>query len=157
MKIGALQIAYVEDPTGREADLAVALAEELVAAGIPATAEGFTLDGFVDHVSSGEHDLVRTGWVGLFPSADSQLSPYVSTSPDNVSAYASAAFDDLIAAARTTGGSALYEDAQAMLQDDAVVLPIARLHVRALVSDRVASVELRHDGSIDLDSLRLAG
>lgn len=156
VEVGPLRVAYVVDPSGREAALADSIVTELVAAGVPASAEGFSLDEFVAHVSSGEHDLVRTGWVGLFPSADSQLSPYRSSSPDNVSGYASAAFDELLAAARTSGGDALYSDAQAMVQDEAVVLPIARLRVRALVSDRIASIELRHDGSIDLDSLRLA-
>ena len=153
---GPLSVAYVNEATGREAALADALVAELAAAGIDAAAQGLTLDTFVTEVSAGEHDLIRTGWVGLFPSADSQLAPYESTSPDNVAAYASPEFDELLRAARASGGAALYADAQALLQDDAVVLPIARLRVRALVSDRIASIELRHDGSIDLDSLRLA-
>lgn len=151
-----LSIAYVKEASGREAALAEAIVSELAAAGVDATAEGLTLNEFVTQVSAGEHDLIRTGWVGLFPSPDSQLAPYESSSPDNVSAYASAAFDELLRTARSSGGGSLYADAQAMLQDDAVVLPIARLHIRALVSDRITSIELRHDGSIDLDSLRLA-
>lgn len=154
--IGPLSVAYVTEPTGREAALVDAILAELTAAGIEAVAEGLTLTDFVTQVSAGQHDLLRTGWVGLFPSADSQLAPYASASPDNVSGYASSAFDQLLEAARSTGGSTLYDDAQALLQDEAVVLPIARLRVRAVVSDRVASIEFRHDGSIDLDSLRLA-
>lgn len=154
--VGPLSVAYVDEATGREAALADAIVGELAAAGVEAVAAGRSLSAFVAEVSAGEHDLVRTGWIGLFPSADSQLAPYASTSPDNVSAYASAAFDELLQAARSSGGASLYDDARALLEDEAVVLPIARLSVRALVSERITSIELRHDGSIDLDSLRLA-
>lgn len=153
--VGPLSIAYVVEPTGREATLAHAVVAELGAAGIDAVAIGLALEEFVAQVSAGEHDLVRTGWVGLFPSADSQLAPYASTSPDNVAGYTSAAFDELLQAARSSGGASFYDEARSLLEDDAVVLPIARLRIRALVSDRIASIELRHDGSIDLDSLRL--
>ncbi|MEM7286419.1 MAG: ABC transporter substrate-binding protein [Actinomycetota bacterium] len=154
--LGPISLVYVAEPTGREEALADAVVGELADAGIDAVATGLTLDDFVDQVSAGEHEMVRTGWVGLFPSADSQLAPYRSTSPDNVAGFSSGTFDDLLTAARTTGGASLHGEAQAMLQDEAVVLPVARLRVRALVSDRIASIELRHDGSIDLDSLRLA-
>ena len=154
--VGPLSVVYVDEGTGKEAALADAIVEDLAAAGIQAVAEGRTLSAFVSEVSAGEHDLVRSGWIGLFPSADSQLAPYASTSPDNVSGYASQAFDDLLEAARSTGGALLYDDARALLEDEAVVLPIARLSVRALVSERIGSIELRHDGSIDLDSLRFA-
>ncbi len=151
--VAPLSLAYATDSTGREERLANALVGQLIAAGIDAEATGYDLEGFIDAVGAGGHDLIRTGWVGLFPSPDSQLSPYMARSADNVSGYADATFDGLIKAARTSGNRVFYDEARAVLDDAAIVLPLARLQVRVLSSDNVEGLRLRHDGSIDLRSL----
>lgn len=150
-----LSLAYVVDPAGREAAMADAVVAELADAGIEVVASGYALDTFVERVGAGADDLIRTGWVGLFPSPDSQLAPYRSGSSDNVSGFAAATFDELLAAARQSGDAAAYLDAQAYLAQQAVVLPVARLQVRALVSDRVGGLVLRHDGTFGLDGLTI--
>ena len=155
--IEPLRIGYVADPAGREQVLAQLVADELASVGVTAEPVGASLDAFVGGVTAGDYDLIRTGWVGLHPSADSQLAPYRSTSADNVSGHASATFDELMATARASGATSAYDEARQELEDAAVVLPIARLRIRALVSDRVVAITVRHDGSIDLESLRLAG
>ena len=114
---------------------------------------GYGLDDFVGVIGAGIHDVVRTGWIGLFPSADSQLAPYRTSSPDNVSGYSSVEFDTALAVARASGSDADYAVAAEVLERDAVVLPLARLQIRALVSDAVAELDLRHDGSFDAESL----
>lgn len=147
---------YVADDSGREGRLAQDLVTQLQTAGIAASATGYGLDDFVDVVGRGEFDLVRTGWVGLFGSPDSQLARHVSTSPDNISGYADASFDQLMASARATGDPEDYADAGNALFDDAVVLPFARLQIRALVGDRVEGLELRTDATFDVAKLGLA-
>jgi len=130
---------------------------QLVAAGFEATATGYGLSEFVELVGDGEYDLVRTGWIGLFPSADSQLAPYLTDSPDNVSAYSNEAFDGLFdglfRAAREAGDRAAYEAAANLLSGDTALIPLARLRVRALVSEAVEGLQLRHDATFDLTKL----
>lgn len=152
-----IAIAYAEEESGREAALAEALVGELHDAAIPAVATGYDVATFVSRVAAGRDDLFRAGWVGLFPSPDSQLSPFTSTSPDNTSAFADAEFDAAFAAARRSGDPSAYLDAQTLLARQSVALPIARLQVRALVSDAVTGLLLRHDGTFEVDTLRVSG
>ena len=153
VSVAPISLAYAIDDDGREKDLADALVSQFVAAGIDANATGYDIDGFIAAVSEGRHDLIRTGWVGLFPSSDSQLAPYLAGSLDNVSGYADATFDGLIVAARTSGNDDFYDQARSILDGAAITLPLARLQVRALTSDAVEGLRLRHDGSIDLETL----
>ncbi len=151
--LGELAIVYVADPAGSEKSLADALVGQLLASGIESAATGYELDEFVQVVASGDYDLVRTGWIALSPSADSQLSPYLSDSPDNVSAYSDEAFDRLLRTARGSGLPASYDEVAAYLADGAAVLPIARLQLRMIVGETVEGLEFRHDGTFDVASL----
>lgn len=150
-----LSVVYVADDPGREDRLAQDLVAQLQAAGIEASATGYELDVFVEVVGRGDFDLARTGWVGLFGSPDSQLGPYTSASPDNISGYSNTQFDALVATARATGDPQDYAAAGTVLYDEAVVLPFARLQIRALVGDRVEGLELRADATFDVSALRL--
>ena len=154
-EVAELSVVYVADDTGREDRLARDLVAQLRTAGVEATATGYELDVFIEVVGRGDFDLVRTGWVGLFGSPDSQLGPYTSVSPDNITGYSNPDFDALVASARASGDPQACADAGTALSGEAVVLPFARLQVRALVSDRVEGLELRADATFDVSALRL--
>ena len=152
-----LAVAYVDEPSGAEARLATAVAVELAFLGAGAESVPYELERFVELITTGNHHVVRSGWVGLFASPDSQLAPYLSDSPDNVSGYGSEVFDDAFAAARRSGNPAIYAEAASILRADSVAIPVARLHTRALVSDDVEKLDLRPDGSFDITKIWVDG
>ncbi|MGI9624256.1 MAG: ABC transporter substrate-binding protein [Acidimicrobiales bacterium] len=152
-----LSVGYVDEPSGVEARLAGAFAVELAALGAGAVPEGYDLDGFVGLVTGGNHHIVRNGWVGLFPSPDSQLAPYVSDSPENVSGYSSGDFDEAFAEARASGDVSTYAQAASILRADSVVVPVSRLLIRALVGGDVHNLQLRPDGSFDVQAIWVGG
>ncbi len=148
-----LEVAYVADDAGREVRLAESFAAELRDAGVDAEAVPYPLEGFVDLIASGRHQIVRTGWVGMYPSADSQLAPYLTASTDNITGYSNAVVDEAIAGARLGRAEDGYTIAAAAVGADAPVIPVARLLLRALVADNVDGLELRPDGSFDIGAV----
>jgi ABC-type transport system substrate-binding protein len=152
----SVEISYVVDETGREARLADALAQQLQVAGLSAESTGYSLTDFVDLIASGNHEIVRTGWVGLYPSADSQLAPYLGGGRDNITGFSDAEVDGQIAAARLSGSAQAYRAAAELVLAQGAVVPIARLRLRALVGDDVTGLMLRPDGTFDIESIVLA-
>ncbi len=148
-----LFVDYVIDDTGREAELAALVAQQLRFAGITASARPHTLEEFVDLVSAGGHEVYRTGWVGLAAEADGMLEPYLSGSADNVSGYSDDAFDELVRTARASGRAADYRSATEVLEADAVVIPLVRLTRQLVVSEGLNGVSLRPDGTFDVAGL----
>ncbi len=159
-EVSPLTLAYVSEPAGaaaqREAALAAAVVDQLAAAGIEATVTGYDLAAFVQRAADGADDLVRTGWVGLAASPDSALAPYSAASADNITGFDDPAFDELLGLARRSGDAADYATAANHLRDAAVVIPVARLRVRALVSERTEGLVLRPDGTFAVESVAVA-
>lgn len=151
--VGPLQVRYVHDAAGREATLATELVDQLVSAGADAVAVASDVDAFVSVVEAGEHDVVRSGWVGLVPWPDSELAAFGSDSGENVAGYANAEVDAALARARLSGERADYDAAAALLDDDAVVIPVARLQIRVLLSPDVEGLLLHHDGTFAVEGL----
>lgn len=151
-----IHVDYVVDQSGTEAALADELVRQLTAAGIDAQAREHTLLEFVELVQAGEHEIYRSGWVGLDPSAESRLSPYLSGSADNTSGYENEMFDTFVATGRSLfDGSVMYENAWKQLEQDAVVLPLVSMVAPVNVAPRVEGLEFRHDGSFSLDGVTL--
>lgn len=146
-----LFVDYIADESGTEADLAGALAGQLVAAGIPAEAREHTLADFVELVANGEHELYRAGWTGLYPSLDSKLAPFLTDGVDNASGYSLEDFDEFMTAARRLfDGSDMYKAAERALLNDVAVLPLVALTHDIQIAESVQGVQLRLDGSFDV-------
>ena len=154
--LGELSIAFVDDDGGAEAAMAAELAAQVEALGGSAVSAASDIDSFVALVGAGEHELVRSGWIGLFPWPQGRLTSFAGDSPDNVTGYANDAFDAALAEALATDDLAAYEAAAAILDDVGVLLPVATLKIRALVHSRVRGLDLRHDGTFDLSGMVLA-
>lgn len=153
--LAGLSIAFVDDDGGAEAAMAAELASQIGLLGGSAVPAASDIESFVELVGAGEHELVRSGWIGLFPWPQGRLTSFTSDSPDNVTGYANDAFDAALGAALATDDLAAYEAAAAILDADGVLLPVATLEIRALLHSRVRGVDLRHDGTFDLSGVVL--
>lgn len=149
---GPLHFDYVASSQAEDA-LAAAVVAQLIAAGIDAEARPHGLDEFVALVAAGDHELFRSGWVGMVPNVDSRLAPFQSSDADNTTALADAEFDAAFAVARSSGLASDFDVAGGVLADAAVVKPLVRLVRSYAVSERMDGLVIRSDGSLDLSSI----
>lgn len=141
------------------------VAEELVAAlrdaGLSATARGNSVDEYGELVASGELAMFRFGSVSTALVADAFLQSFVTGSPDNVTGFASPEFDELILEARATVDAdtrdATYAEAEAMLFDQAVIVPLVEFTHWVVHTETIEAIGLEADGSLDLESAVFAG
>lgn len=156
-----VHLDYFEEPTGREAGIANAIAEYLRATGIPAEPRGHSFDEYQRVPTSGTAELFRFGWIGSYPSPDAYLtSLFESNGADNAFGVADAMLDTDLAAARiavddgqrTTNYLAAEDRVFAL----AVVLPIAQYRVQFAVSSKVRDLVLAPNGSFDIANVWVA-
>lgn len=152
---------FADDDDAVEQRVAQDLVAALRAGGLNATARGHTVDEYGELVASGALPMFRFGSVTTALVADASLRPFRSESRDNVTGLSMPEFDALILDARATVAhdvrDALYADAEAMLFENAVVVPIVRFQHRLVHSSAIDSISLEPDGSLDLDTLVFAG
>jgi len=105
----------------------------------------------------GDCDLVRLGWSADFPDAEAFAAVFASDHPQNTLAYASPAYDDLLARSRLHADplerARLLAQAEQTLLDDVPVIPIFHRVAKRLVSPRVTGYQpnpLGHLASRDL-------
>ena len=83
---------------------------------------------FLQQRTAGQYDLARDGWNADYPHANNQLGLFVCGGGNNDSQYCNPDFDALMkqAAAETdaTKATALYNQAQTIVMNDAAVLPL---------------------------------
>ena len=152
---------FVDDEDAVEQRLAQDVVASLRAGGLNATARGHTVDEYGELVADGELPMFRFGSVTTALVADAALRPFLSESRDNVTGLSMPEFDALVLDARATVDhetrDALYADAEAMLFENAVLVPVVRFQHRLVHATTIDSISLEPDGSLDLDTLAFAG
>ena len=151
---------FVDGDDGDERRLAEDIVTALRDAGLNATARGDQVEEYGAMVASGELTMFRFGSVSSALVADAFLQSFVSTSPDNVTGTSLAEFDELILDARSTVDDdirdARYAEAEAMLFENALILPLVEFTHRIVHTDTIESIGLEADGSLDLASIVFA-
>jgi ABC-type transport system substrate-binding protein len=144
-----------------EAAVAGAIADGLVAAGIPATLRPVPAAEYGAFATSGQQQLFRLGWIGTHASPDAYLHPlFASGSPDNIVGFTDPAVDDLLARARATevpaDRLALYAEAERLVLAQAPVLPIAQFRTLAVAAPQVQDLAFGIDGTFAAEQTWLA-
>ncbi|KAA1052795.1 ABC transporter substrate-binding protein [Azospirillum argentinense] len=115
---------------------------------------------FVTAINEGHEALFVNGWTADFPDPMDQLATqWHSASPTNRSRWHDRDFDRLMERARGLADpdarDALYREAEALLREQAVAIPLAVPQFVALVRPGVTGVVIRPDGTTDFHAARL--
>jgi oligopeptide transport system substrate-binding protein len=150
--IPEVAIDHDDDPT--QAAVAAAIKTELDTVGIPTVLRPHPFADYGKFLVSGQQELFRLGWIADYPSPDGFLTPlFSSTSPDNLTGLASPEVDGKLAAARAEADPqkrlALYLEAEQLILDQYVVVPVGQLENRMVASSRVKDWVLDGLGTFD--------
>jgi ABC-type transport system substrate-binding protein len=154
--VAPVQLDVPQDPT----DISVAqiLQGQLAAAGIPSTVNALPFDQFRAFAVSGQQQVFRRGWMGLYPDPDAYLAPlFLSFSPDNVTGVSSPELDGAIRQARATKDRdarlAAYGEIEKQVLAQAPLLPIAQYQTDVVVATPVRDLSVRLDGTFVVDQV----
>jgi ABC-type oligopeptide transport system substrate-binding subunit len=155
-----VHVDHFDEPTGREAAIANALAANLNAVGIPTQVRAHPFDQYGAVVTSGNAGVFRFGWIGAFASADAYLDPlFASSGSDNVFALADPDVDAALAEARSAADDSARMTAVLRAEDRIielnVVVPLVQYRAHLVVSPEVRDVVMRHDGTFDAERITL--
>jgi oligopeptide transport system substrate-binding protein len=150
--IPEVAIDHDDDPT--QAAVAAAIKTELDTVGIPSVLRPHPFADYGKFLVSGQQELFRLGWIADYPSPDGFLTPlFSSTSPDNLTGLASPQIDQKLAEARAEPDPEqrlrLYLQAEQLVLDQYVVVPVAQLESRMVASSRVKGWDLDGLGTFD--------
>jgi ABC-type transport system substrate-binding protein len=150
--VPTVPIDFDESPA--QSAMARVVADSLDAVGIPTELRPRPLDDYKQFVVGGGHELFSFGWIGAYSSPDAYLAPlFASASDDNLTGYGSPEVDELLAAARAQPlgeeDRGRWADAERLVLESAVVVPVAQFRTQVVVSDRVAGLEHAVDGTVD--------
>jgi ABC-type transport system substrate-binding protein len=150
--IPEVAIDHDDDPT--QAAVAAVIKTDLDTVGIPSVMRPHAFADYGRFLVSGQQELFRLGWIADHPSPDGFLTPlFLSQSPDNLTGLASPEIDEKLTAARAEPDPAkrleLYLQAEQMVLDQFVVVPVAQLENRLVASSRVKGFELDPIGTFD--------
>src|SRR5581483_8711337 len=157
--IPTVSIDHDDDAT--QAQVAQVIKLDLAAVGIPAELRSHPLADYGKFLVSGQQELFRLGWIADYPSPDGFLTPlFSSTSPDNLTGLSSPEIDQKLNAARAEADPekrlALYLQAEQLVLDQYVVVPVAQLESRMVASARVKGFALDPLGSFDGSAVSVA-
>lgn len=150
---------FVEDNDGDfEQRLAEAIVSDLRDVGLNATAVQHSSTEYGSLIAAGELGLFRFGSVTTALNADADIAAKFATSGrDNVTATSIAEFDRKIARARQTergtARASTYAEAEAILFENAVVLPLIEFRHTLLLGDTIEAAELGPAGGLLLRSV----
>ena len=150
--IPEVAIDHDDDPT--QASVAALIKTELDTVGIPAVLRPRPFADYGKFLVSGEQELFRLGWIADYPSPDGFLTPlFSSASPDNLTGLSSPEIDQKLTAARAEADPrqrlSLYLQAEDLVLDQYVVVPVAQLENRMVASSRVQGWDLDGLGTFD--------
>ena len=156
-----IHVDYFTDATGREAEIATAIAESLSTAGLPAEPRAHAFEDYDKFVASGAAELFRFGWVGTYESADAYLTPlFGSVASDNVFGFKDPQTDQLIGAARATANPAARVSTYMALEDRilglASIVPIVRYRTAYAVGPNLRGLSTDTEGMFDIERIWLA-
>ncbi|MEB0077852.1 ABC transporter substrate-binding protein [Pseudomonas sp. CCI3.2] len=139
------------------------LQDDLAKVGITAEIKVIEWGELIRRAKAGEHDLLFMGWAGDNGDPDNFLSPQFScaavTSGTNFARYCDKTLDTLIsdgkAGSDQANRSALYEQAQAQIQQQALWLPLAHPTAAALTRKNVQGYQVSPFGRQDFSHVTL--
>lgn len=134
---------------------------DLAKVGIKAEIRVIEWGELIRRAKQGEHDLLFMGWAGDNGDPDNFLTPQFScaavTSGTNFARYCDSRLDQLINAGRTTNDqsvrSRLYQQAQTLIQQQALWLPLAHPTAASLTRQGVAGYAVSPFGRLDLSKV----
>ena len=137
------------------------LQADLAKVGIKAEIRVIEWGELIRRAKQGEHDLLFMGWAGDNGDPDNFLTPQFScaavTSGTNFARYCDSRLDQLINAGRTTNDqsvrSRLYQQAQTLIQQQALWLPLAHPTAASLTRQGVAGYVVSPFGRLDLSKV----
>ncbi|MCA1843389.1 MAG: hypothetical protein LC792_09430, partial [Actinobacteria bacterium] len=150
--IPEVAIDHDDDPT--QTALAAVIKTNLDTVGIPSVLRPHPFADYGRFLVSGQQELFRLGWIADYPSPDGFLTPlFLSNSPDNLTGLASPELDQKLTAARAEPDPAkrlaLYLQAEQLVLDQYVVVPVAQLETRMVASSRVKGFGVDALGTFD--------
>ena len=156
------EVAIDHDDDPAQAAVAALIKTELDTVGIPAVLRPRPFAEYGQFLVSGQQELFRLGWIADYPSPDGFLTPlFSSTSADNLTGLASPEVDQKLSAARAEADPrkrlALYMQAEQLVLEQYVVVPVAQLESRMVVSSRVQGWELDGLGTFDGAAVSVPG
>ena len=156
------EVAIDHDDDPAQAAIAALIKTELDTVGIPAVLRPHPFAEYGQFLVSGRQELFRLGWIADYPSPDGFLTPlFSSTSPDNLTGLASPELDQKLAAARAEADPrkrlALYMQAEQLVLEQYVVVPVAQLQNRMVVSAEVKGWQLDGLGTFDGAAVSVPG
>lgn len=140
------------------------LQADLAKVGIDAEIRVIEWGELIRRAKAGEHDLLFMGWAGDNGDPDNFLTPQFSCasveSGLNFARFCDAALDKLIADGKTSSDqserSRLYHQAQQIIQEQALWLPLAHPTAFALLSEKVQGYKVSPFGRQDFASVQIA-
>lgn len=156
--VPTVMIDYNEDDFEQAA--AEKIAADFDAVGIPNELRPHPLNEYREFVVSSEQEFFFFGWIGVGFTPDTYLAPlFLSDSPDNVTGYNLGFADAGIAGARSlpTEDERLsgYQEVERAIVGQVPLVPLVQLQSHAVVSDRVADMMTRVNGTFDAEAVRL--
>ena len=138
------------------------LQADLAKVGIKAEIRVIEWGELIRRAKAGEHDLLFMGWAGDNGDPDNFLTPQFSCSAvksgTNFARYCDSRLDQLISAGRTTNDqsvrSRLYQQAQALIQQQALWLPLAHPTAAVLARQEVEGYKVSPFGRQDFATVR---
>lgn len=139
------------------------LQADLAAVGIQADIQVIEWGELIRRAKSGEHDLLFMGWAGDNGDPDNFLTPQFSCAAVeaglNFSRFCDEALDKLISEGKTTTDqqkrTALYQQAQAIIQQQALWLPLAHPTAYVLTRDTVSGYQVSPFGRQDFSRVKV--
>lgn len=137
------------------------LQADLAKVGIKAEIRVIEWGELIRRAKAGEHDLLFMGWAGDNGDPDNFLSPQFSCaavqSGTNFARFCDSRLDQLISAGRTTNDqsvrSRLYQQAQALIQQQALWVPLAHPTAATLLRRDVEGYQVSPFGRVDFSKV----
>ena len=155
-------VAIDYDASPAQQAMAKIVAHDLLAVGIPTTLQPKALGDYQHLLVSGGQTVFTLSWIGADRTPDAYLDPlFRSGSPDNLVGLRSPELDALLSQARATADPAAratdWAQAERLVLDQAIVVPIAQFRTQAAVAPRVSGFVQAVDGTVDWPAVSLRG
>ena len=158
---GAVPTVHLDYDQGADQDaVATTIETSLKAVGIPVERRPRPAAEYDQFAVSGQQQLFRLGWIGLYPSPDAYLAPlFNSASRDNATGFNVPEVDQAIAAAQAQPDPAarvkLYQQVEQQVLAHLPIVPIAQFLTKAVVSKDVRDLTLGVGGTFPADKVWL--
>ncbi len=126
-----------------------AIVAAFAAAGVPATLAVVPVEEYADRLTAGDLDVFVHGTVATGPTALAALRPFASTSPENVTGWADATTDSLLAAADLAPAAERdLAGIEARIRAGAIAVPIARAERGWVTAPGLGGLTVAPDGRL---------